>query len=139
MGFVVVVLVLKIIVFLSSVVGWSILLFRFLFCYLSISCCCHSSFGCDHALRSQSNCDDHDDVLLFMGLHVVYVLFLRLRVVYLLLMRLNVVYVLFMRLHVVCVLFLRLNVTRSSADSGCLHTAPHLGADLHENPLLLTD
>ena len=108
MSFVVVV-VLNIIVFLSSVVGWSTLLFRFLFCYLSISCCCHSSFGCDHALRSQSNCDDHGDILLFMGLHVVYVL------------------------------FLRLNVTRSSADSGCLHTAPHLGADLHQNAWCLTD
>ena len=94
MSFVVVVVVLNIIVFLSSVVGWSTLLFRFLF----VSCCCHSSFGCDHALRSQSSCDDHNDVLLFMRLDVVYVL------------------------------FMRLNVTRSSADSGCLHTAPHLGA-----------
>ena len=114
MSFVVVVVVLNIIVFLSSVVGWSTLLFRFLF----VSCCCHSSFGCDHALRSQSNCDDHDDVLLFMRLHVVYVLFMRVRVVCML----------FMRLNVVDVLFMRLNVTRSSADSGCLHTAPHLGA-----------
>ena len=115
MSFVVVVVVLNIIVFLSSVVGWSTLLFRFLF----VSCCCHSSFGCDHAPRSQSNCDDHDDVLLFMRLHIVYVLF--------------------MRLPVVCVLFMRLKVTRSSADSGRVHTAPHLGAALHENPLLLTD
>ena len=82
MSFVVVVVVLNIIVFLSSVAGWSTLLFRFLFCYLSISCCCHSSFGCDHALRSQINCDDHGDVLLFMRLHVVCVLFVRLRVVY---------------------------------------------------------
>ena len=29
---------------------------------------------------SQSNCDDHEDVLLFMRLHVVYVLFMRLNV-----------------------------------------------------------
>ena len=129
MSFFVVVVVLNIIVFIGSVVGWSMLLFRFLFCYISSSCCCHSSFGCDHALRSQINCDDHGDVLLFMRLHVVCVLFVRLRVVY----------VLFMRVPVVYVLFLRLNVTRSSADSGCLHTAPHLGAGLHENPLLLTD